>query len=516
MKVAKSCSQCRAAKRKCRAGPTATSACAMCVHKRQTCSLLAGLNLGRRKLLAAAGTEGATLKEVSDAIRDRLVDLYLELIHDKPHTFFHPATLKDRVQNGLLPDAILFGILAIAARLSKDHTVQGRARDFFQVAKEALKKTIDEVTLDNVHASALAGNLCGIEGDPSGESLFFGVSFRMAQILRLPEANPGDDSITREIKLRTYWSLYMIDQWSSAGLDMPRQIPDTNRHSLPMSETEFWRLGQGHRTPDVLARTRQPGLWGYMVILARIFGKIQELHRQLANNRLSDAEAEEYTRQVALQFQDFSHTLPLDIALTRDNLDRHAKIGLGSTFVALHLGYNHYSTLLYFHYLDSTHTEVSNQALFAARCKYHAAAFSELLSLSNEVAGCEAVYFIVAHMTVISSSALLHTLLFGEPDELPDTRKRLSSNFQVLLKLKQYWPDVNSMITRLFIFQEACMLSTDRVYVVDKWIVKFLLQHALPIDKNLRPPTTHSLAERDRYAEDALSVLRTPRYEQRS
>ncbi|KAL3497078.1 hypothetical protein BJX62DRAFT_2795 [Aspergillus germanicus] len=514
MKVAKSCSQCRAAKRKCRTGATPNSACAMCAHKGQNCSLLTSLSLNRQKFIAPAATETTIWKEVNDEVRDELVDVYLRLIHDKPHTLFHPATLRTRVQAGSLPEAVLYSILAFAARLAGDHTIQERAKVFSHIAKEALKRTIDKVTLDNVHASALVGNLCGIEGDSSGESLFFGVSFRMAQILRLPEADPEDDSIMREVKLRTYWSLYMIDQWSSAGLDMPRQISDTNRHSLPMPEMEFWNMISGNKVPRELAHDRQPGLWGYMVILARIFGKIQELHRQLANNHLSDAEAEEYTRQVALQFQEFSQSLPPNMELTRDNLDRHAKRGLGSTFVALHLGYHHYSTLLYFHYLDSTHNEVSNQPLFAARCKFHAAAFSELLSLSNEVPGCEAVYFIVAHMTVISSSALLHTLLFGEPDEMPGTRERLSSNFQVLLKLKQYWPYVNSMITRLFTFQEACMLSTDRIYVVDKWIVKFLLQHALPIDKNLRPPATHSLAERDRFAEDALSILRPPPPEQ--
>ncbi|KAL3467377.1 hypothetical protein BJX64DRAFT_168410 [Aspergillus heterothallicus] len=513
MKIAKSCSQCRTAKRKCIAGPTSTSACVLCSHKGQNCSLLAKLNLNRKKLLApAAAVSPIRLNEVSEEARAQLVNLYLELIHDKPHTFFHAATLKERVQNGLLPDAILFSILAFAARLSNDPTIQNCAGDFFQVAKDALKKTIDEVTLDNIHATALVGNLCGIEGDANGESLFFGISFRMAQILRLPETKEDDDSIIREIKLRTYWSLYMIDQWSSAGLDMPRQIPDTTRHPLPMPEMEFWGLRQGDKMSDISTHTHQPGLWGYMVILARIFGKIQDLHRQLANNQLSDAEAEEYTRQVALQFREFSENLPPGIELTRDNVDRHAELGLGSTFVALHLGYHHYSTLLYFHYLDSTLTD---QAIFAARCKFHAAAFSDLLSLSNEIRGCEAVYFIVAHMTVISSSALLHTLLFGEPGELPDTRKRLSSNFQVLLELKQYWPFVNSMITRLFAFQEACMLSADRVYIVDKWIVKFLLQHALPIEKNLRPHATHSLAERDRFAEDALSILRSPQPEQR-
>lgn len=266
----------------------------------------------------------------------------------------------------------------------------------------------------------------------------------MALILRLPEPRPEDDRIMKEIRIRTYWSLYMIDQWSSAGLDVPRQIPDTSENPLPMPELEYWQLKPGEHK---MAKDHNPGLWGYMVILARIFGKIHELHRQLANGDLTDAQTEEQTRVLALQLERFAQNLPSNVVYTKDNLEHHAMLGLGATFVALHLGYHHYSTLLYFHYLDSTVSRVPNQTLFAARCKYHAAAFSDLLNLSNEVSGCEAVYFIVSHMTVISSSVLLHTLLFGEPHELPDTRRRLSSNFQILLKLKQYWPDVNMMVS---------------------------------------------------------------------
>ncbi|KAL4920824.1 hypothetical protein BDW62DRAFT_176301 [Aspergillus aurantiobrunneus] len=508
MKVAKSCRQCRAAKRKCTSVTFSHSACTLCAQKGLDCSLLAGLNPSRPQLIAPAVTASECPTEVSDEVRDQLVDLYLQLIHDKPHTLFHPATLKSRVQAGSLPDAVLFSILALAARFSSDQTIQKQVKSFFQTAKESFKRKLDEVSLDNVHAATLIGNICGVEGDPNGESLFFGISFRMAQILRLPEPSLGDDRVMRETKVRTYWSLYMIDQWSSAGLDMPRQIPETSQHPLPMLELEYWRLTPGEQQTGTIIQDHSPGLWGYMVILARIFGKIHELHRQLANVNMADTEREKQTRTLALELEEFAQNLPSNVEHTKDNLEQHAMLGLGATFVALHLGYHHYSTLLYFHYLDSTFAQVPGQALFAARCKYHAAAFSDLLSFSNGISGCEAVYFIVSHMTVISSSALLHTLLFGELSELPDARRRLYSNFQVLLKLKQFWPDVNTMIARLFTFQEACMRSTDRVYVVDKWIVKFLLQHALPIEKNLRPPATENLAERDRFAEDALSILR--------
>ncbi|RHZ61791.1 uncharacterized protein CDV56_103322 [Aspergillus thermomutatus] len=508
MKVATSCSQCRAAKRKCTAGPVPHSACMPCLQRRQDCSLSARSDSTYPKSLAPAVSVPFNHRDISttddradveDDVRDQLVDLYLKLIHDKPHTLFHPSSLKTRIRNGSLPRSILFSILTLAARFVSHPDIRQRVQAFFEAAKNSVKKAIDEVSLDNIHATILIGNICGAEGDPNGESLFFGIAFRMAQILRLPEPAPEDDAISQEIKLRTWWSLYMIDQWSSAGLDIPRQIHDSGRYRLPMPEVEFWNL-TGGQSIAIDRQNFQPGLWGYMVILAKVFGGIQQLHRQLTDGALTDVDAELKTRQLASELEAFTRSLPPDLTLTPENLHRHAMLGLGQSFVALHLGYHHYSTLLYFQYLDVHLARIPNQTLFAARCKHHAAALSDLLRTASECPGCDAVYFIVAHMTVISSSALLHTLLFGEPDELPDTKRRLFYNFQVLLKLKEYWSDVEMMV---------CMRSIDRVYTVDKWIVKFLLQHALPIEGDQRLPVTPGLAERDRYAEDALAILRS-------
>lgn len=48
----------------------------------------------------------------------------------------------------------------------------------------------------------------------------------------------------------------------------------------------------------------------------------------------------------------------------------------------------------------------------------------------------------------------------------------------------------------------------DKTYAVDRWIVKFLLQHALPIDDEMAAPTPSDLEERGKVANDALSMLR--------
>ncbi|RDW74607.1 uncharacterized protein DSM5745_07269 [Aspergillus mulundensis] len=278
MKVAKSCRQCRLAKRRCTPGTLPRLACTLCAQKGLECSFLATKAPNYPKSIFPAGTALKHSAELRDEVRDQLVDLYLKFIHDKPHTLFHPTNLKSRVQAGSLPDATLLSVLALEARFSDERNVRERAKDFFHKAKESFKRTLDDVTLDNVHAATLIGNLCGVEGDSKGESLFFGISFRMAQILRLPGASPQDDTIMREIKTRTYWSLYMIDQWSSAGLDMPRQIFETSQHPLPMLELEFWKLRPGEQHVRNMGQSHSPGLWGYMIILARIFGRRANSH----------------------------------------------------------------------------------------------------------------------------------------------------------------------------------------------------------------------------------------------
>jgi hypothetical protein len=219
---------------------------------------------------------------------------------------------------------------------------------------------------------------------------------------------------------------------------------DKAQNRLPMPETSFWALntGHNHETGGQLG----VGLWGYMVILARIFSHIQDLQVKLADGALDEHQVEAITERLAKDFDKYLQDLPPNLHFNVNNLKQHARTGLGRAFVALHLGYHHYATLLYFQFFDTQLERTPSRAIFVARCKYHAASFSDLLKLSHGTEDCEVFYLIVAHMTVVSSSALLHTLLFGSQDELLDTRRRLYSNFEILLKLKQYWPGVGLMV----------------------------------------------------------------------
>lgn len=267
----------------------------------------------------------------------------------------------------------------------------------------------------------------------------------MADLCGFPDASDLDDSITKEVIVRTWCSLYMIDQWSSAGLNLRRQIADEEKR--PMDENQFWRLKPGESfTPSTRAKP-MPSLWGHMVDLVQTFGRVQDFHQGLAEGLMGEYETEFTTCKLKERFDEFSHLrLPLEHHYNPRNLESHAAAGLGGTFVALHLGYHHYATLLYFPYLDPQLAQIPGRSSYVDLCKSHAASFSDLLRTSHETPNCEAVYLIVAHMTVVSSSVLLHTLLFGEEDELSEARRRLYSNFEILLKLKKYWPGADLMV----------------------------------------------------------------------
>lgn len=299
-----------------------------------------------------------------------------------------------------------------------------------------------------------------------------------------------------------------------------------------MEEIRFNSLQPGIRTDDLTSFSR-PGLWGRMVQLAGIFTKVHDLHRVRVQGQMSHQEAEKTTYALAADLDRWACGLPADLLPTSENMERHAEQNLGSAFVALHLGYYHYTNLLYFPFLDLNLEHTPTKSLFADRCKQSAAAFSDFLALSDQINGCEVIYFIVAHMTIVSSAALLHVLLFADEAELPPTRKRLEANFKKLVKLRSYWPasgllvsrssfpldlsdanDLSRKMERLFTFQRACMRTTvANTHKADSWMMEFLLDHARPIaekvDDSPAPDTTTShMLQRDRVAEDTLSLLR--------
>lgn len=213
-----------------------------------------------------------------------------------------------------------------------------------------------------------------------------------------------------------------------------------------MDETIFSMMKLGD--PDIPDVDWRPGLWGHMTRLVEIYVRIQHLHKQLAETQEWDeALMDDAVRGLDAELADSERSFGPAMIFSVRNLTEFISRGLGSVFIAFHLGYHHYYTLLFYQYLDQRRPTTRNGRAYADRCKTHAAIICDVLKASREHAGAEALYNIVGHVTIVSSSVLLHTYLFGEVHELEDSRIRLESNFKSLVQLRSYWNSIELMVS---------------------------------------------------------------------
>ncbi|KAK7416201.1 hypothetical protein QQX98_005398 [Neonectria punicea] len=285
-------------------------------------------------------------------------------------------------------------------------------------SKRLLQSDLENICLENIQTCILVANLCACHSNPTSEALYFRIANSMAQITGLNTSATAGSIVMCEIK------------------DMGEIV------DLPMDESIFHSLSPDQES---LEGAWKPGLWAHMISLVQHFGPIQDLNRRSALGNVDSDELDREVRHISQQIELWEMMLPTESKMTEQNLHLHQGKGTGGALVALHLGYHHYSTLLYFRFLEDQRAVTDLRKWCISRCKHHASAYSALLRQARREPGCEAVYPTVGHMAVVSSSVLLHILLFGDENELESARLELNANFEALIELKQYWPNMVSM-----------------------------------------------------------------------
>lgn len=275
-----------------------------------------------------------------------------------------------------------------------------------------------------------------------------GTAIAMMQLMETRTTQANDNAVSHELRIRIWWALFAADSWCSSSLGLPRQMKDWPRPArLPMDERLFADMNIDEPLNDPKGPCKSPGLWAHMATLIELFSPIQELNWRAANSEgLQPDQIEQDTDRLARLLDHWEIALPHDLQLTESNLIEHSERGTGGIFMGLHLGFHHYAVLLFYQYLDTRSMLSTRARQFATRCKHHALSYSTWLARGRQQSGCEAVYPTVAHMATVSSSVLLHTLLFGEENELPQSRHCLGANFEALLELEEYWPIVRTMV----------------------------------------------------------------------
>lgn len=119
MKIAKACRRCRIGKRRCEAAEPGLS-CEPCIQRGLDCSLV--VNPRRHPVSILPPPPSSVVPMTDDEIlldipmTLKLVSLYLDLVHNKPHTLFHTPSLLQAVEKGALACHVLYAILALIVR----------------------------------------------------------------------------------------------------------------------------------------------------------------------------------------------------------------------------------------------------------------------------------------------------------------------------------------------------------------------------------------------------------------
>ncbi|KFY10483.1 hypothetical protein V491_07629 [Pseudogymnoascus sp. VKM F-3775] len=348
-----------------------------------------------------------------------------------------------------------------------------------------------------VQVCVLIGHYLGGEGDVKSKHIYLGIARLHAQAIRLWEMPPDSTIVSREIRRRTWLSVIIAENWSAT--DMSTQPVLSSEHDMLfpiMDEVEFLTLQPSAFSDGLNFQSSKQCMWAHMASTIDIFRQVSAMISKLSLNlRTLDSYRSDIS-DLSQRLDYWVQRLPPELQYSMENLVYFGNAGLGRTFLAMHMGYHHFRQLLYYPFLNSqTNRDVAISSHlvecdrdYAQLCKKHALAISDLIKIGFDTSGCNPAYFLTGHILVVSSSIHLHTLLFGEDQVAADVaRERLVSNFEILMQLKMYWPVIDTSVARLREFQNSRRLSVLDSFVLDNWMLKFLMEHTTNLGPDNRP-----------------------------
>ncbi|KAL4925218.1 fungal specific transcription factor domain-containing protein [Aspergillus undulatus] len=400
-------------------------------------------------------------------------------------------------------------MLALGARFSDDPLFgetdrRRRGDEYAKRARSLLDLT--EISVTTIQACILLGTISFSDSQMESEALYYSVALRLALILDLPQKHCSG-RLDREINLRIWWSLYMIDIWSSMGLDLSRQLDFVDEYSLPTNEEDFLSITGGQSMTNAAC----PGLWSEMAKLTRIWARIHSFNKESLNRSINNHSLCVTIDNLAIELREWANGLPASLRETPANLDRYKALGLGNAFAALHLGYHYYNEVLFYQFLarnpTSTRQHDDIKSRYQARCEEHALAFCNLLYAcrsANSQPNYQCLYVMVGHMLVVTSTVYIHMLLFSpELEKVELARHRLAKNFEILTQLRTFWATLDVALSRLQAFHNACRRSIEGSFRMDTWMLKFILEHGSSVGE--RPVAAGSMGDGNGEEPNALN-----------
>lgn len=279
-------------------------------------------------------------------LQEQLVELYFRYIHDTFHSLFHQPSLLEDVRHGTVPRVILLSIISLSSRFSDDPFFDGtdrRARGEPYAREAGRLLDLRDVSTQTIRASVLLGAYAITEGEAMSESIYYSVACRLAMLLDLPNVQ-NRKRVEQETNLRIWWTLNMIDVWSSNGVGLPRSILPRDDIPYPMEELSYLKLRRQDPEFPQSPPPRQTAtsLLAQMVKLNVILSEIGQLIYSNAGDReqiqSGPREFDLAVEHLSRKLDEWYERLPPQLQDTPENLMQYNSLGLGHFFVAVYLG----------------------------------------------------------------------------------------------------------------------------------------------------------------------------------
>lgn len=245
---------------------------------------------------------------------------------------------------------------------------------------------------------------------------------------------------------------------------------------------------------------------------------IMELNETVIHNGLDIEQLYSAVDSLILTLDTWSQQLPNHLRETMENLEHYAAIGLGACFSALHMGHHYYNQVLLYQFLviasegshSGTHEQILRAKGYAWRCKQHAIAFGDMLQACDEITGGNEAHFtMLGHLIMVTSTVHMHQILFDDPesDTTRIARNRLETNFAKLTEMQVYWKILDNSLIRLKTFHRACLMSIERSFRFDTWMLRFLQTYGVKVgDKFLETCETDLTVSLEPTAAETLQL----------
>lgn len=179
----------------------------------------------------------------------RLIDVYFAHCYSQPYVYFHEATFRQRFEDGVLPDSLLFALAATACRFSNEppygHMSSAAVASYASAAWVRIFEQSfsyeGDLDLTVVQALSMLAVIDFTAGHPRQGWVKVALGVRFAQALRLnEEPEPDLPAWEREERRRTFWSMYLLDRLISLGPNRPPSFSDDDcTVHLPSSDEAF-------------------------------------------------------------------------------------------------------------------------------------------------------------------------------------------------------------------------------------------------------------------------------------